>query len=113
MKIDPIKKALGFEYTAKNSRIYKRKIVKRYVDTGIRHIDTGVSSKIHDGKKWSTAYSSLQEWNNAEQTDLVAKDISHRVYCKQSTGIADSETTICGWVTNENNIIIIEGYVNG
>ncbi len=55
----------------------------------IRYIDTGVVGGDADGTSWEDAYSSINDWNSTEATNLVSDGNTHTVYCKASTGVAD------------------------
>lgn len=75
--------------------------VTRYVDPDA----TGAG----DGTSWTDAYTSLNAWEAAEQTDLVADGDSHIVYCRSSSGSADSTAvTIQGWTTDATHTITIQ-----
>ncbi len=53
------------------------------------------------------AYSSLQQWETAEQKDLVAVGNVHTVHCAGPTGVADGTCTVAGWTTNSGRYIVI------
>lgn len=74
----------------------------------IRYVDpdaTGGST----GLDWTNAYTSLFVWEAAEQTDLVTDGDWHHVYCRASSGTADTTVlTISGWTTDAIHNIVIE-----
>jgi len=67
--------------------------VVTYVDTGATGAGTGVD--------WANAYTSLAQWDAAEETDLTSDTDTHTVHFRCSTGVADSTAvSIDGWVTS-------------
>ena len=74
--------------------------VTRYVDPDASGSGTGAD--------WTNAYTSLNAWEAAEQTDLVTDGDTHVVYCKSSSGGDDTTTVdITGWTTGSSNDITI------
>lgn len=62
-----------------------------------------------DGTSWTDAYTSLNAWEAAEQTDLPTDGDWHHVYWRSSGGTADTtEIEISGWTTAAANYILIE-----
>lgn len=56
-----------------------------------------------------TDYTSLNAWEAGEQTDLVTAGDSHKVWCKSSSGTADTTTVeISGWSTGSSNTLTIQ-----
>lgn len=77
--------------------------------TVTRYVDTDVSGGAGDGTSWADAYSSLNAWESAEQTNLVSDGDSHIVYCRASSGTADTTNIVLdGWTTSVTNTITIE-----
>ena len=77
-------------------------LVTRYVDPDATGGGTGVD--------WTNAYTSLNAWEAAEQTNLVSDGDSHIVYCRSSSGGDDTVgCLIDGWTTGSGNTITIEG----
>jgi len=75
--------------------------VIRYVDTDATGSGTGVD--------WANAYTSLSAWEAAEQTDLVSDGDWHHVYCRASSGTADTTgVAINGWTTDSTHYILVE-----
>jgi len=80
-----------------------------YSATITRYIDPDVVGGLGNGTSWANAYSSMNAWEAAEQTDLVSDTNIHIVYCRASSGTADAtSTTINGWTTGASNYILIE-----
>jgi len=76
--------------------------------TVTRYVDTDVVGGLADGTSWANAYSDLNTWETAEQTDLVSDGDSHIVNLRASSGTADTTaTTIDGWTTGASNTITI------
>ncbi len=75
--------------------------VIRYVDP-----DSAVGG---NGTTWALAYDSLFDWEAAEQTDLPTDGDWHHVYCRASSGTADTTALIiAGWTTDTTHYIFIE-----
>lgn len=75
--------------------------VIRYVDPDATGTGTGLD--------WTNAYTSLSAWNTGEATNLVADGDWHHVYCRASSGTADTTTmSINGWTTGSTHYILIE-----
>lgn len=53
------------------------------------------------------AYASLNEWEAAEQTNLVTAGDTHRVVC-EGTAADTTRTDVSGWTTGASNFITIE-----
>ena len=50
------------------------------------------------GDSWANAYASFAAWHTAEVTDLQAADEIHTVYCRASSGTADTSLAVInGW----------------
>lgn len=62
-----------------------------------------------DGSSWANAYTSLSAWNTGEATDLVTATDTHTVYCRSSSGTADTAIAfITGWTTSPSYYITIQ-----
>jgi len=73
-----------------------------------RYVDTDVVGGLGDGTSWANAYSSLNAWEAAEQTDLVSDGDLHIARCRASSGTADTTGFfIMGWTTGASNYIEI------
>jgi len=74
----------------------------------LRYVDPD-SGGTPDGLTWETAWLSLYDWEAAEQTNLVTDGDWHHVYCRASSGTADTTTfTIDGWTTDITHYVLIE-----
>lgn len=75
----------------------------------LRYVDTDVSGGAGDGTSWADAYSSLNAWEAAEQTNLVSAGDTHRVLVRASSGTDDTTTCdIDGWTTSDTYFIHVE-----
>jgi len=75
--------------------------VIRYVDPDATGSGTGVD--------WTNAYTSLSAWEAAEQTNLVTDGDWHHVYCRSSSGTADTTGfVLAGWTTDSTHNIVVE-----
>jgi len=75
----------------------------------VRYVDPDVVGGAGDGTSWANAYSSLNAWEAAEQTDLVTANDTHTVYCRASAGSADTiKVDIDGWDTNATYDLTVE-----
>ena len=75
--------------------------VHRYVDPDASGSGTGVD--------WTNAYTSLNAWESAEQTDLVTDGDIHIVHCRASSGTDDTTAvTVDGWTTGASNYLTIQ-----
>lgn len=55
------------------------------------------------------AYASLNEWENAEDKDLVSADEIHHVFVSAPSGVRDTQAVyIAGWVTDSTRFIRVE-----
>ena len=76
----------------------------------IRYVDPDVVGGAGDGTTWANAYSSLNAWEAAEQTDLDTANNYMTVYCRSSSGGDDTTGfTIDGWTTSATDYIEIIG----
>lgn len=74
-----------------------------------RYVDTDVIGGLGDGTSWANAYSSMNAWNAAEQTDLVTDGDTHVCYCRASSDTADTTAVnVNGWTTDSTHFITIE-----
>ncbi|HEY9200764.1 MAG TPA: DUF1320 domain-containing protein [Gammaproteobacteria bacterium] len=74
----------------------------RYVDPDAQGANNGLTP--------ADAYTSLNAWNAAEATDLVAAGDTHLCICSASAGtISTGQFAINGWTTSETNFITIRG----
>jgi len=80
-----------------------------FADEVIRYVDPD-SAEGGDGTTWTLAYDSLQDWDTAEATDLQTAEDWHHVYCRSSSGTADTTNVLIGtdWNTGSDNYILIE-----
>lgn len=77
--------------------------VIRYINTGSTPGGNGTTNETTGANR---AYASMNEWEAAEQTDLVAAGNTHKVYCEGT--IADTTAcTIGGWTTGVGNGITV------
>jgi len=77
----------------------------------IRYVDPDAPGPTHDGTSWNNAYTSLDDWNDNEATDLVSDDDYHTVYCRSSSGTADTKSVnVQGWNTDASHDINIIGF---
>ena len=75
----------------------------------VRYVDPDAPGPTHDGTSWNDAYLSLSAWEANEQTDLVSDGNWMHVYCRASSGTADTTAIdIDGWTTGASNYIKIE-----
>ena len=78
----------------------------------IRYVDPDATGS-GDGTSWANAYTSLNAWEAAEETDLVTAGDWHHVYCRSSSGTADTNNvSVDGWTTDSTHYILIENYDN-
>jgi len=78
----------------------------------VRYVDPDATGA-GDGTSWTDAYTSLSAWNAGEATNLVTDGDWHHVYCRSSSGTADTTGfTITGWTTGASNYILIEAAEN-
>lgn len=74
----------------------------------VRYVDPDATG-VGNGTSWTDAYTSLNAWEAAEQTDLVSDGDWHHVYVRASSNSPDTtETDINGWTTGSSNYILIE-----
>ncbi len=75
--------------------------VVRYVDPDAGGGATGVD--------WANAYTSMNAWEGAEQTDLPTDGDNHVVYFRSSGGTADTASvSVNGWTTDATHDIRME-----
>jgi hypothetical protein len=73
----------------------------------VRYVDTDVVGGLGDGSSWANAYSSMNAWEAAEQTDLPTDGDTHTG--RASLSSAETATVIVsGWVTGASNTLTIE-----
>ena len=77
-------------------------LVTRYVNTASTPGGDGTTNGTTGATR---AYASLNEWEAAEQTDLVTATDVHKVIC--SGGVDSAVVTIDGWTTNSTYYIIV------
>jgi len=74
----------------------------------VRYVDPD-SVGTPDGLTWATAYLSLSLWEAGEGTNLVSDGDWHHVYCRASSGSADTtQVTINGFTTDSTHYIVVE-----
>ena len=74
----------------------------------IRYVDPDAVGS-GSGLDWTNAYTSLNAWESAEQTNLVSAGDWMHVYCRSSSGTADTTTCdIDGWTVDATHYIQIE-----
>jgi hypothetical protein len=74
-----------------------------------RYTDPDVVGGLGDGTSWANAYSSMNAWEAAEQTDLVTATDTHIVYCRASSGTADTTALgLDGWTTNATYFVTVQ-----
>jgi hypothetical protein len=75
----------------------------------VRYVDPDATGT-GDGTSWDNAYTSLSAWDAGEGADLVTADTYHTVYCRSSSGTADTtQLVLTGWTTSTRNYIEIIG----
>jgi hypothetical protein len=75
----------------------------------VRYVDPDATGN-NSGTSWENAYTSLSAWDAGEGADLVALDQYHTVYCRSSSGTADTtQLVLTGWTTSTRNYIEIIG----
>ena len=81
--------------------------VERFIDTAADAGGDG-TTRNHSSGDSTHAYASMNAWESAEQTDLVADTDTHRVRCAGST--ADTtQVGISGWTVSTDFFITIQG----
>jgi len=81
--------------------------VKRYVN---RAADSGGDGTTNGLTGVNCAYQTLNLWEAAEQTDLVADGDTHVVECTGT--VSTQDTALCsldGWITGPSNDITVDG----
>lgn len=74
-----------------------------------KYVDTDVVGGDGDGSSWANAYSTLNAAEAGLQMDLDAANDIMIIWCRASSGTADTiSTRINGWVTSTNDYIQIE-----
>lgn len=69
---------------------------------------TVVTKIVDTGGGEGADYTSLAAWEAAEQCNLVTQNQIAKVYCRATTGVADSTpVTLAGWTTDENHYVWI------
>ena len=79
--------------------------IVRYVNTASTAGGDGTTNATTGANR---AYASLNEWEAAEQTDLVTDTDTHELFCT-GTAIDSATTTILGWTTSALYDITIHG----
>ena len=76
----------------------------------IRYVDPDVAAGDGSGDSWENAYASLFAWEDGEETDLDTANNYMTVYCRSSSGTADTTNfSIVGWTTSATDYIEIIG----
>lgn len=83
--------------------------IVRYVNTASTAGGDGTTNATTGANR---AYASLNEWEAAEQTDLVTDTDTHELFCT-GTAIDSATTTILGWTTSALYDITIHGETSG